>query len=63
MPDIVRRADITMLATEKRDLLEPEPKEWKSLEGVKPMHFKIDPWLPARAEYAFLEQFERVRTK
>ena len=43
---------MVMLATEKRDLLEPEPRAWIKLPA--PMQYQIEPWAPDQAEAIFL---------
>ena len=52
----VKLADLTALATEKRDLLRDGP-EWTQLIGVKPWPDNITPWAPAVAKEQFLQRF------
>lgn len=52
----VKLADLTALATEKRDLLRNGP-EWVQLIGVKPWPDQITPWAPAVAKEQFLGRF------
>lgn len=60
MPKPVHRADIVMLATERRDLM-PQVGEWALLEGVEPTRLRVvSPMQPAEAERAFLLTFERL---
>lgn len=53
-PEIVKRADLRMLATEKRDLLGPEPAEWVALRGIVPYTETIEPIRPELACEQFL---------
>jgi hypothetical protein len=43
IPAIVKRADLILLATEKRDLMEPSPAEWVC--GEEPLGEVIEPWV------------------
>jgi len=52
LPPAVKLADDIMLATEKRDLMAPEPQPWVAL--PEPRLEVIDPWAPERAELEFL---------
>lgn len=63
MPVQVMSADLTMLATEKRDLLVKEPQKWESLDGVFPMETKIEPWHWAKAKQMFLDTFNELEVK
>lgn len=59
MSDAVKRIDLRMLCTEKRDLM---PKDndgefWSLLEGVEPLPFRIIPWRPAEAKHRFLQRY------
>jgi hypothetical protein len=58
---LVKLADMTMLATEKRDLLGPEPQPW--IEMPKPYGVMLRPWTSAQAKKIFLEEFERFGGK
>lgn len=42
LPVVVKRADLILLATEKRDLMRPEPRRWMELPD--PLPGKISPW-------------------
>ena len=42
LPEVVHRADLVLLATEKRDLLKPEPRPWRPLPA--PLPGRIEPW-------------------
>lgn len=55
-PERVFNADVTMLATEARDLMPFKPAHWGELE-VRPREERIDTWMPKVAEFRFLERF------
>lgn len=42
MPESIKKADIRLLATEKRDLLTVEPDEWTIINDVEPYPEKIE---------------------
>lgn len=60
IPACVKRADLVMLATERRDLLGPPPAPWVSLERVEPRPDRILPLHPYAAEQAFLLRFREL---
>lgn len=58
-PDIeaaVKRADLEALATEKRDLMSPEPAPWGL--PFEPVHKRVEPLVWRSAEVEFLRTFE-----
>ncbi len=55
MPPEVKRTDLVLFATEKRDLLGPEPKPFLPL--PEPLEQRIVPWSPKVAQAAFLGRF------
>lgn len=59
MSDAVKRIDLIMLATEKRDLMPrvENDNKWVILEGVEPLPFTIRPWSPAEARARFLARY------
>lgn len=57
--DEVKRADLVMLATEKRDL-KPNSSRWEMLEGITPLEKKIKPWSPGEAYQLFLARYEEL---
>ena len=59
----VKNADLRMLATEKRDLLEPSEREWEWTKGLEPYDFTITPWGVEGSERAFLEMFHKLTAK
>ncbi|MBN1945286.1 MAG: hypothetical protein JW797_06385 [Bradymonadales bacterium] len=58
MPAEVALADSRLLATEARDLMAVSPEPWGL--GVEPLEGQIQPWLPDRAETAFLARFREI---
>lgn len=54
----VKRADLEMLATERRDLMAPDHTSWPILDGIFPRHASITPLMPMAAETAFLKRFK-----
>lgn len=57
----VKKADMVMLATEARDLLNSIHTEWKINEN--PYLFKIHPLSPEESEVIFLQRFEQLYGK
>jgi hypothetical protein len=51
--DMVHQADMTMLATEKRDLMAPCVAAWQPI-AEPPMVARIEPLMPAGARHAFV---------
>lgn len=61
-PEVIKLADLRMLATEKRDLTNwNEQDEWESDGGAEPYDFVIDPVGPDEAAEMFLERFHELR--
>lgn len=56
IPDVVKAADLVLLATERRDLM-PPGGEWECLRGVSPLPRRIVPLAPAVAKREFLRLF------
>jgi len=61
-PDI-KKMDLIMLASEKRDLMPASGGEWDMLKGVKPLGKIIKPWSPKKAKRMFLERFYELTEK
>ena len=57
-PPCVRAADLTMLATERRDLM-PGDDVWAVIADVAPLEETIEPWEPRDARETFLFEFHR----
>ena len=58
---LVHEADMTMLATEKRDLMGPEPAPW--IDMPKPYGGHIFPMEPKKAKQTFLDRFTELGGK
>lgn len=56
----VRRADLQMLATERRDLMAPDSRPWPVLAGVAPRQATISPKMPTFAEAMFLQRYKEL---
>jgi 5'-deoxynucleotidase YfbR-like HD superfamily hydrolase len=59
-PESVKRADLILLATERRDLMGKPARPWKSVEGIQPLITKIVPWEWREAERRFLDRFHEL---
>jgi len=60
LPACVKKADYTLLVTEKRDVLPShadDAVEWSWVSRIKPLQKKIRPWCAARARHQFLARF------
>ena len=55
----IKKADLIMLATEKRDLM-PKSNEWDVLKGVNPLPDTIYPWTSGWAKMMFLDRYEEL---
>lgn len=60
MSSEVKHIDTVMLATEKRDLMNPIGGDWFFLAGVKPLDYVITPWKPSYAKSMFLDRFKEL---
>lgn len=58
-PASVTHADLVLLATEKRNLMAPEPAPWIAL--PPPMDARIEMITPWQAEWRFLYRYHRLR--
>lgn len=57
-PELVRRADMELLATEKAQLHAPEPRDWELSE--QPLPLELPCWSPAEARSQFIEMASEV---
>lgn len=62
IPASVTHADLILLATERRDLLPKDDRQWALLDGISPLSATIEPWAPARAEFEFLNRYDHLRS-
>ncbi|WP_434573067.1 phosphohydrolase [Pseudomonas sp. Z3-8] len=53
LPASVRQADLIALATERRDLMPPDPATWDRLVGIEPAPERIRPWSPTEARLTY----------
>lgn len=58
MPEEVNRADLIALATEKRDLMGPEPAPWNL--NIEPDPKRIEPVGPATARLMFIKAYTEL---
>lgn len=58
VPKCIVEADYIILATEKRDIMGPEPASWGPL--PKPAPFTIEKWSVDKAYKMFLKRFEEL---
>jgi hypothetical protein len=56
----VKRVDLVMLATEKRDLMPDHGDTWECLIGVEPLPDRIRPWEWRTAELSWLARFSEL---
>lgn len=58
----VKRADLIMLATERRDLFIEDDSEWAILRGIQPTdEFTISPMLPRQARKLFIDRWRELK--
>lgn len=63
MPPSVKRADLILLASEKRDLMLPDvpgDEDWDCISGIEPTPARITPWAPSAAKFLFLDRFAEI---
>ncbi len=58
----VKEADLRMLETERRQLLNPCVREWQAADGIEPYEVRIECWSPAVAKMMFLKRFNELFT-
>ncbi|WP_296100268.1 hypothetical protein [uncultured Agrobacterium sp.] len=56
----IKKADVRMLATERRDLLPWNGEDWSIGKGVDPYCFEIIPWSPDSAALAFINRYDEI---
>jgi len=57
----IKRADLVLLATEKRDLFPDEIDHWPCISGIEAMPERIRPLSPGKAREQFLDRYKRLR--
>jgi hypothetical protein len=60
LPPEIKAADIILLKTEQRDLMNRLATDWGILEGVTALPEKIIPMPPAQAKAAFLTRYTQI---
>jgi hypothetical protein len=61
--ELVKKADLIALATERRDLMPMEIVEWDSLIGVSPLNKSITPLNPDKAKAEFISCYLKLTFK
>ena len=59
----VKRADLVLLATERRDLMPDDATPWPILDGVTPLERRILAMRPERAKAMFLKRYVEITGK
>lgn len=62
MTTVVKRADLILLATERRDLMPPDDTPWAILDGIEPLPRRIVAMQPSRAQAIFLKRYVELTT-
>ena len=60
MPDVVKHADLVLLATEQRDLMPRHGDEWALIAGIEPLKQTIKPWTPLQARREFRRRWQQL---
>lgn len=60
LPQSVKAADIRLLATEQRDLMNLRGGQWEILNNVEPLPDPIEPWDFKRARLEFINRFNEI---
>jgi len=60
MREIIKVADIRMLATEKEQLMPSTDVPWPSIDGVKPFYGGLPCWAPSKAKAEFMAAFNKL---
>ncbi len=59
----IKQADLTALATEKRDLMPYSTEPWGYLSGIEALPVTVEPLSPHLAKTAFIERFNALQSK
>jgi hypothetical protein len=60
MPESIHHADLVLLATERRDLLNHGNHVWDCIRGIDALTGPIVSWQPVVAEHAFLTRYKEL---
>lgn len=60
LPESVKRVDLQLMATERRDLLPESSQAWPCLEGIEPLPDTIEPWSSDVAACAWQERLSEL---
>ncbi|AFJ01975.1 hypothetical protein Q7C_806 [Methylophaga frappieri] len=60
LPQIIKHADLVMLATERRDLMTEQDDEWMLLNSIEPVDQIIQPLSPEQAYILFINRYQRL---
>jgi hypothetical protein len=63
LPPEVKRADMVLLATEKRDLMPAHRDQWECIEGATPLPTRIVALYPEQARAMFLRRFHEITAR
>lgn len=63
LPACVKKADLVLLRTEQRDLMNADRHVWTPTEGVEPLARRIEPMLPAAAKREFLTWYSVLQAE
>lgn len=58
--DIIKYADMVLLATEKEQLLPKSDVPWPCLDGIEPMNVQLPVWPPGQAKMEFLQRLTKL---
>ncbi len=61
--ELVKKADLIALATEKRDLMPMDIVEWEALAGINPIYKTITPFSPDKAKADFINYYLKLTAK
>ena len=62
LPACIHDADLTALATERRDLMHPHQDEWPCLIGTTPIEARISPWSQPEAAQRYHDRLITLLT-
>lgn len=63
MSDMVKRVDLILLATERRDLMPEDSTPWPILDNVEPLPRRIVAMQPTRAQSLLIKRYVEITTE